>query len=409
MEGRLLPMNAPLFLGSKEEERAFFKKKGIELREEEEKKTPVEEVPQEEHQISNVDIPPLSDEIRRILTRTRLRNDPCTVYMQSDIEFYDHFYTSDDNSEIAQEARNIRRLYKNYPEFLRAIKTRDAYIDHLIETYYAGDEDAFVKGIQSGEVDWIPPMPVYSRHSPDYDYARMGLVMTSNEEVLLSEEDAERVMKETLDERQIDQDNYQIILEYETRRPVQNRISDMDKEQSASYRSTVSDMVSLQKVLSSWYKSEDESKENEETKLFSNTPKAQIDRYNESLLLNLRGNMDKAMKGELEENEPTSYDPYRMVTDPKTGRPMTWKELQDRQLVRLFADAGWQELRVMKQLNVGTPSERARMNKNKKRRKRYQRQAEGIASELGMMNGLDAGSNYDIIAELERNLGGYVD
>lgn len=405
-------MNEPLFLGSEIDRNEYFRKHGIKISEPEKPKEE-ERKPKKRSFVNEEELKPLSNDIRSILEKTRLRNAPDVVYMQSNIDFYDHFYTSNDNSELALEARQIRRLYKSYPGFLHAMRIREAYIDHVIDDFYNGDPEAFIRGIQLGEVDWLPPLPVYSKKSSDYQMSKLGIVKTSNkEEEGIDEEMAKEVMNKILEEQEIDQlnpDDIGVILAVETDLKLRKLADEEIRSMKDVYQPTnMAETTSLQKILQSWYQSDEGSALNEDERLFRLTESEIIRRYNESQMIHMEGDLELAMRGELEE-EHECVDMNQMVNDPKTGKPMTRREYEGRRLVRLFAEYGWHELKLMKQLGVGSSYEMASLARASKKRNKYKKIASDIMSDMGGDYSGSSVYGYDSLSALENTLidGGY--
>ena len=98
--------------------------------------------------------------------------------------------------------------------------------------------------------------------------------------------------------------------------------------------------------------------------------------------------------GEVIEVEP---DPNEMVIDAKLNRPMTRREHEQREFVRLLADAGWSETRMMKHLGVGSKYEQQLMfNKEKRRNKNYKK-AKGLINDI-----LGGGSSLEYIDSVDQ-------
>ena len=128
-----------MFFGTKSEYRAMIEKGQLEdtKKEDQKEKRSKETRTTPAVNISADDGETISEETLRMLKRTRHLHDTRTVYMQSDISFYDSFYVRNDDSviddpELEKEARLIRRVYKDYPRYLHALYIRDLYVDKIV-------------------------------------------------------------------------------------------------------------------------------------------------------------------------------------------------------------------------------------------------------------------------------------
>ena len=52
------------------------------------------------NKIASADMPDISEEDLNIITRSRKRHDCFTVYMQSDMSFYDEYYNKEDMNSL---------------------------------------------------------------------------------------------------------------------------------------------------------------------------------------------------------------------------------------------------------------------------------------------------------------------
>ena len=174
-----------MFFGTKGEFKAYEKK--MEKRRETDTVKPSEEQRDTGTTVGVIDISAddttmIDEETLRMLKRTRHRNDTQTIYMQSDISFYDVYYKNEDSviddKELLQEARAINRIYKSYPKYLHALDVREEYIDKLIEK--VGNEELFVTLLRAGGIRyWMPPVPIYSKRAEDYEDGVNGIIDTS--------------------------------------------------------------------------------------------------------------------------------------------------------------------------------------------------------------------------------------
>lgn len=374
-----------MFFGTKEEFKAFEKKEETRKKETsdhtEEKKKELENASVID--ISADDTTLIDEETLRILRRTRHRNDTQTIYMQSDVSFYDNYYTSSednviDDKELLQEARSINRIYKSYPKYLHALDVRDEYIEKLIEK--VGSEDLFVTLLRAGGIRyWIPPNPIYSKRAEDYENGSNGIIDTS----VLYEWDDD-YLEEIVEKRCVDMgflpdgSDIEVVGSVATD-PMTIHHSDLvnsdhEATRSAAKSVNLSDIDELQKMFRGWYqddtKSSSSGKEDDsiERRAFSMTPERIRQDWVMSKVLDMNKEFENALNG-IPNEEP--YDPNEMVYDPVLGRPMSRKELDGRTLVRQLNDVGWTEsLKIMKLLGVGSSREYSIIKKKNKKRKR---------------------------------------
>ena len=311
----------------------------------------------------------LDDDMMTILKRTRTVHDFSTVYMQSSTEFYDEYYNNTEMSEELKAARQIRRVYKIYADYLKAVEVRNNYIDWLIDKY--GGEDEFQRKMSLGMVrDWIPKMPVLSKRCPEYELYLSGMVPTKSETL------PDGAIEHFMESMQKDMEDIGIDQTFSTETNV-GLINQYDDYVDAMYEEygysnkrsntvTFSDLDNLNKIFASWYKPETGEVT---TELFKNAPENIRKRFVEAYSYNEPGLLTKLNNGgEIEDPE---IDMKEMVHDSVTGRTMTREELMKRQSTRLFADMGWSESRLLNYANVGSKLERmSRKKKANKKRKR---------------------------------------
>lgn len=373
-----------MFFGTKDEYKAYEKKHQPEQAKQTEERadhTKKEKGVSEDKKIISIsasDTSTIDDETLRMLKRTRHRNDPQTVYMQSDVSFYDVYYTKDssviDDEELVKQARAINRIYKSYPKYLNALEIREAYMDKLIEK--VGGYDLFVILLRSGSIQyWMPPVPIYSKRAEDYEDGSNGIIDTS---VLFEWNDdwLEQHLENNLKELGITEDDIEVVGDVATD-IMTIRHSDLvglgvESDRSVSKSVNLSDLHELQKMFRGWYQEDSPVETNVDATLaeraFSMTPERIRHDYYMSKTLNMNKEFHNAING-IPNVEP--YDPNEMVYDPVLNRPMARKEYNARELVRQLKESGWTEsLKLMKLLGVGSSREYSVMKKKNSKKKR---------------------------------------
>lgn len=406
-------MGEPIFFGTKKDQQQYFKSKNL--------KEQVEEKKEEAKEDDNKDsvsermfldmetLGPLPDDIRKILDTTRLRNDPLTVFMQSDLEFYDNFYMEevDEDDELTVAARSIRRTYKNYPDYSYACRVRDKYIDRLFYDTYEGNEIKFQAALRANDGPWIPPMPIYSTRSSDYKAYKLGLYSLD----MIKDVDVDRA-KEIFD--QIEPvDDVGVIFDVMTNLSIIDKLNDSDGKNDVidrTYRAVTStDIKNFQEIVRSWY-TEDTDKKPIDERVFCRTEDKLREQFYDQFKVDLREFRDRiGPDGIIEEPE----DMNELVYDPKTGKPMSNAEYKKRLMVRWLASQGWSELPLMRVLQVGSERERLELEGKESRAKKNKLKASAVMDrELDNIQGTEYvpayDESYDVISAFSQMFGGGV-
>ena len=357
-----------LFIGSKSSYEKHKRQNNIVVEEDDE---PVKPQPQQQRNtsvLSKETLKPIDDEMMQILKRTRTVHDYSVVYMQSSMEFYDTYYNNEEASEELKAARQIKRVYKVYADYIKGIQARNAYIDTLIEKY--GGEEEFQRRYSMGMVqEWIPKLPILSKKCPEYELYLSGHIPTECEPLPEgSLEETLEAMAEMLEGVELETD-----FGIETRLGLINQYNELMESEYARWgvpshydSVSVSDLEELNRVFNSWYKPETGKTE---MILFKNAPENIKKRFNEQSAFDKPGLLTRVSNGEpLDEDV---IDMNEMVHDEKTGRNMTRKELMNREMIRLMAKGGWSESRLLNYTSTSSrlvnKKRKTRVSKKKKR------------------------------------------
>lgn len=414
-------MAKELFLGTQSEMEEFYRSKGeqapvgLTITKNEEQKGHRQQAPD-----GKLDLDSLGDmdeEELYNLKRVRLRHDSDTVYMQSDVDFYDYFYREGDSVDpLTKAAHQIKRVYMNADDYFYALDIRDAYIDMVIDRDFHGNQYRFNKAMNNGDI-YVPPTPFYSKRARDYDIVMAGGRINYDDE---PEIDVERVkacvdewwensgltpsevrneddvlttlwmLDEIGEETQSNQlkSNGTMVMSVTDIRAIQNTLNDIYQNRSGTNRSGVND------------------------RLFSKTPTRIRQDYEDSFKVPVSDIIQSVLHGDgMDEEE----DPNAMVYDTVTSRPMTRREYKQRTLVRQLAKVGWSELAVMKAFNIGSAYERRKMDESRanirKLKKNLARALEHqeIYEDSQKMTFSSSGipeRYYDPMEELQRYFGG---
>lgn len=359
--------------------------------------------------ISCDDLPELDPEDYKLIKEVIVHNDTTTVYMQSDPDFYDSYYNQessemDEDSYFMEDVKGIRRIYKNYNKYLNAQNLRDRYMRQIINKY--GGEYKYQMYLQMGLVtDWIPPIPILASSCPDYGFYLNGIIPPTNDwndekilEILedqikhcdISPEDLEIRMEVLTDPVIIDQ----LINEngvsnsggiYATRSKVDNSFNGV----------TTGDLNELQSMIKSWLTPEEKETTKDidiDTNLFSHSEEAIKTRFYTSPLVD-GGGLARAMNtGEIDTDDEEDMD--EMVLDDLTKRPMTRRELKKREFIRYLGTLGWNELRLMKLMSVGSNYELSKLEREMRNNTRNKKKASKLMYDV-------IGENIDSISSLD--------
>ena len=342
------------------------------------------------------DIEPLSDDDLLILKQTRVREDPYTVFMQPLLDFYDEFYNVEEGdieaNELYREARQIKRVHKSYSKYLYSMYIRDKYMDLLIDKYADGDPDEFFSKYRAGLIDeWLPPMLVFSKSSPEYDLYKRGSLDVHTDGIELDdiinsiEEITEQKKNEMgmTDDDIVDIDHVVVPLtdiriiknlnQYTSQIPT-NRLTSDNSHTIGGV--SIKDLDGIQKMFDSWYREDKEkSKKNTNTSddLFSLTPEKIIEDFYDSKIPRSRD----YVLGKMDEYQEPEPDPNEMVMD-KNNRPISRREYWRREYIEMMEERGFSGTKLMERLNIGTEKER----KLKAIKERRRKQGEKIGKEI---------------------------
>lgn len=356
-----------LFFGTKSSYEQYKRKNDIRSSDEESDEEEVKKETRNISVLSKETLKPIDEETLTMLKRTRLAHEFNIVYMQSSLDFYDEYYNNEEVSEELKAARQIKRVYKVYSDYLNAIRVRNEYIDTLVEKY--GGEYEFNRASMYGLItDWIPREPILSKKCPEYDMYLAGTIPTTCE--TLSDEEIQKVVDSYIeavaDKEPVISSGIMTSIGMAN---LYNEMREAEMERyglNASYRSvTTNDLNKLNDVFNSWYKPDTGKTE---MVLFKNAPENLQKRYEAERPINEPGLLAKYMRGEIEEE---LIDMNEMVYDEKTGRNMTRYDYENRKRIRMYADYGWSESRLRSYMTssskLGGMKRRKRVGKKRKR------------------------------------------
>lgn len=325
----------------------------------------------------------VTDEELHMLDNILVRNDPDEVYMQEDFSFYDEFYLSEtkvDNA-LLEEVRKIRRIYKSYEKYMYACYIRTKYMDSLEEQYamgtifkHTGDDLVVVpKDV------FIPPYPIFSRNSKDYDAVMSGTYSPPTDEV---DPPTEEEIREILDsyKKYAGLEDVEVVPGgIETFRPFLEPYDSGELIHSAKWSGpssvSVTDLDELQKMIRSWHKKEDEKAQKTRNQIpFPQSAEGIKKRYYNEMAFLINDYI---------ENQGKEEDENEMVYDEVIKKPMTKKEYQRRQTLRMLSEqCGWDMVKLMSQLSVGSKMERKLMRHKQQSKKKARKKATDLMSSI---------------------------
>ena len=358
------------------------------------------------NKIASVDMPDISQADLDIITKSRKRHDCFTVYMQSDMSFYDEYYNMEEKpdefvtEDLMKKVKTIKRIYKNFLSYNAAMKLRDKYIDTLIDKY--GGPEMFSLKLRAGAVvDWIPPIPVYSKNSPDYKYYLEGKIGSSdtewNDDFLI--ETMKRYTKQFEETHDVDKIEVSVQVLTDPRliydlkyvdhdnRPKRPGITlDAKFQENTINGMSPYDTEGMMEVVRSMIAPET-TKVPDQTVNQNEFFRLTKDRIEEDFYLTAPISTDdltpSLKQGYYKEPEE---DLNEMMVDPESHKPMTKREYLSRKLIReLSRESGWNELRLMYTFGIGNSYEWKRMKQKEKRRRKARKQAQSFMNSMDIL------------------------
>ena len=358
----------------------------------------------------NPDTTEVTDDELKMLKNILLRGNPEEVFMQEDVSFYDTYYLSNVKIDdaLTAEVRKIRRIYRNYTKYLYACYIRDKYMDLLLEQY--SDQSSIFRFIgqpmnRIPDDVFIPPNPIYSKHAEDYEKVMSGGYVMEMPFEEPSEEEIAELLQSLIDGCGLDPNTIEIDSNgVEVFKPVLESYAEACGENDSHSRYSgpssvnVADLDMLQKMIRSWHKKEDDEKETLRTRVpFPKSENGMRELYYNEFSYYIMDHLDEIMNGE-------DYDPNELVYDDVTKRPMTRSEYNRRKTLRsLSENGGWDMVKLMSQMNVGSKIERKMAMSKNKRKKRARKKAASFFSDITGGN-LDFDEPVTSVDELRKML-----
>lgn len=389
--------DSPIVFGSISKVNEYKKSKGLEITKPEPEKRLVSNSDNNAFQIggsgdgSSMDV---SDNELQLLDKVLLRGNPEDVFMQEDISFYDNYYLNDVKMDdfLTSEVRKIRRIYRNYTKYLYACYIRDKYFDALTEQYQMdtilkySDQDV----VRIPKDVYLPPDPIYSKNAEDYEKVMRGGYSPELPFDEPSEEEVRELLQSMIDASGINLDEVECdcsgVIVY---KPALASYDEMYSDNSSGKRYSgpssvnVTDLDNLQKMIRSWYKKEDDKKELVKNRIpFPNSEEGMRQQYLNEFSFYILDHIGDA-DDEEDENE--------MVYDDVSNKPMTRKEYNRRRTLRMLSDnSGWDMVKLMTQMNVGSKIERKMALRKRNRGKKMKKKAASFFHDVtGMSTDFD--------------------
>lgn len=396
-----------MVFGTPQQQAEYFRKKGLDAAEVQKRiVTKEEETAKNDDKTGRIflDVDTLADltedEIR-ILNRARHRHDEMEVYMQSDVSFYDRFYSDTSTDPLTMEAHRIRRIYRNYRDYLNAQEVRYAYLERILEDEFDGDEDLYWISMRSENCPyWVPPRPMFvgaKDAKSHYDETDPYDMKSLWEEP--SQDEIDKVMNyllEDVDDIEIGKTPGErvysdVCTDLRAIKYVDEHLDDQDDRVSDYHRMSINEQFNS--VISSWYR--DDAKQEQKTdRVFYYSPENIRARY-------YRNMVDTEIPEDIDEimNDPDYFDRDHtnwdeMVFDPDTGSPMKRLEFHKRQMIKTLGQNGWGELNLMDNFGVGTRIERKKLTQGAAARRKNKLKPETLAMQRAMKE-YEYTSRYD--------------
>lgn len=397
-----------IFFGTTDDEKEYLKKQGIEMSVTEDDKSNSNNVSKvnTRFKIDVDELEPLTDEELRILTRARHRNDPHTVYMQSDMSFYDKFYMDgEDENEIVTEVHRMRRIYKDFRSYYQANMLREAYMKWLLDEKFNGDENMFMIMVNSSNPEYyIPPIPIYSVKSSNerpFDVLSMFRLESLWEEP--SEEDIQAVfdyMAKDVEDVDLGKNPGDgIYSDVETNLSVIECCEDLVavEEERSNGRVVKNAAQEVRDIINSWYHDDNDGSNDLADRLFSKTPNVIREKYfKHAFGLTTSDEVHRLALDPFYDGE-SHVNWNELVYDDVSGRPMSRLEMSKRHLIRDLGKCGWNELDLMGMLNVGTQYERRQLARKEQKRMKIRNK---VTPETAAKRAAYIEGNYDTYSEM---------
>lgn len=368
------------------------------------------------NRISYDDISDISQEDLLILRQNHTRHDPYTVFMQAEEAFYDNFYNTSDvqrdgsnedpyiSAELLADAKSIRKVHSRYDKYARDMQIREKYMNALAEKY--GGWERFERLLSIGGVrDYIPNLPLFARSSDDYEiYLQGGPSIDIGENI--SDEDIMQLVQQIAEERDVHPEDVDIVAGVISSF-VQRNHAELEQNNNSGIRRVYnnnigdahySNMQELQQLFRSWYIEEEKEsdKDVDRSQYFCDTPSAVKQKYHTSKIQGMEGILTDIMNGTYVDEEE-QFDPNEMVVDPSTGKAMTRAELNKRNWLKRLTECGFDELKLMRHLGVGSKYEISMKKEELRRRKRGKKKAKSLVGDIMGDNFMDTASTIDDI------------
>lgn len=384
--------NAPIIFGSVNNVNRIKKSKGIKI--EEPDKSSIK--PVSEGHVFSIGFENGTSEITvtkeefDLLDNVLIRDDPEEVFMQEDVSFYDSYYLThlkiDDT--LTLEARKIRRVYRNYTKYLYACYIRDKYMDSVMEQY--SEDDGTVLGCVDNYVPkipdsvFIPPEPMYSRNAEDYDKVMSGGYSFETPFEEPTEEEIEELLQTMValsgrDPKTQTFDSGEPLVYLPAINDYENHSSGSSSSRYSGPSSvSVADLDALQKIIKSWHKPENTVAESTKNRVkFANSPAGIKEQYEMQYAFYIAEHIDSIINGEDEDDDNS------LVYDEVTNHPMTKRELRKRNTIRAMSEyGGWDAVKLMSQMNIGSKIERTLAKRKQKRRKKLSKKASSFFNDI---------------------------
>lgn len=359
--------------------------------------------------ISCDNLPELDPKDYKLIKEVIIHNETDVVYMQSNPDFYDSYYNqetddSDEDSYFMEDVKGIRRIYKNYTKFLNAQNLRDRYMRHIINKH--GGEYQYQMKLQMGLVtDWIPPIPILASSCPDYKFYLNGIIPPTND---WDDERILEILEDQIKHCDIPPEDIEIRMEVLTDPVIIDQLINgngvdnsggiyctASKVDNSFNGVTTGDLSELQTMIKSWLTPEEKETSKDidiDLELFPNSEEAIKARFYTRPIVDA-GGLARAMDtGEIDSEDEEDLD--EMVLDNYTKRPMTRKELKKREFIRHLGTLGWNELRLMKLMSVGSNYELGKLEREMRNNARNKKKASKLMYDV-------IGENLEEISSLD--------
>jgi hypothetical protein len=263
-----------------------------------------------------------------------------TVYA---IDFNDNFHRLDTeaSSELEKQARKIRRRYREFSEYQKAIEVYQEYMAYLIIKH--GGFKIFEAKLKSEAIDdFIPAKPRLKNTKMNKFIMKHGIVLSSTKELQIDDD----IIKESIDK--VDPNNVQVLAEAAKKSEAENFLDYNFGEKLASKKLEAIDNLDY---LNEYFYGKNQQKEKEKEKEYADL------------------SLSKIMKSNYVDYLPEDTTERDTIINYK-GAYLNQEAIEELKVFENLSQYGWNSLKLMKRKNISSRITNILKGKQKKEKKK---------------------------------------